>query len=183
MTAPTILVGYQSAEGQTAAIAERMRAVLTDRGATVTVAELDGAPAPGRFDGVVVGDSIHAGRHSKPLARYLQAHADELNAMPAALFQVSLTSANPDDEHTAQARAMVDELLADSGFDPDAVAMFAGALAYTRYGWVKRQLMKHISGKEGGDTDTSRDYEYTDWEAVEQFASDVYDVVAASTPA
>jgi menaquinone-dependent protoporphyrinogen oxidase len=30
--------------------------------------------------------------------------------------------------------------------------------------------MKRIARKEGGPTDTSRDYEYTDWEAVDRFA-------------
>jgi len=30
--------------------------------------------------------------------------------------------------------------------------------------------MKRIARKSGGDTDTSRDYEYTDWAAVDDFA-------------
>jgi menaquinone-dependent protoporphyrinogen oxidase len=30
--------------------------------------------------------------------------------------------------------------------------------------------MRLIVGHAGGDTDTSRDYEYTDWEAVTRFA-------------
>ncbi len=33
-----------------------------------------------------------------------------------------------------------------------------------------RLVMRLISGMAGGDTDTSRDYEYTDWQAVERFA-------------
>jgi menaquinone-dependent protoporphyrinogen oxidase len=33
-------------------------------------------------------------------------------------------------------------------------------------------MMRLIAGAAGGDTDTSRDYEYTDWEAVERFAMD-----------
>lgn len=31
--------------------------------------------------------------------------------------------------------------------------------------------MKRIARKEGGDTDTSRDWEYTDWDSVEAFAA------------
>jgi menaquinone-dependent protoporphyrinogen oxidase len=30
--------------------------------------------------------------------------------------------------------------------------------------------MKSISAKEGRDTDTTRDFEYTDWDAVDDFA-------------
>jgi menaquinone-dependent protoporphyrinogen oxidase len=45
--------------------------------------------------------------------------------------------------------------------------------------------MRVISRREGGDTDTSHDHEYTDWQAVEQFARDLHklvqsDAVAAS---
>ena len=101
--------------------------------------------------------------------------------MPTALFQVSLTSANPDAAHTATARSLVDELCQGSGFDPDVVGMFAGALLYTRYGWLKRHLMQAISRHQGGDVDTSRDYDYTDWEAVEHFARDVGALVLVSS--
>jgi menaquinone-dependent protoporphyrinogen oxidase len=31
--------------------------------------------------------------------------------------------------------------------------------------------MRLIVGYAGGDTDTTRDYEYTDWDAVERFAA------------
>ena len=136
-----------------------------------------GAPAPERYDGVVVGDSIHAVHHSRALTRYLQDHVAVLNKLPAALFQVSLTSANPDDEHTATAQGLVQELLDRTGFDPDLVGLFAGALVYTRYGWFKRRVMRAISRREGGDIDMTRDYEYTDWLAVEQFAHDVHKLV------
>ena len=53
-----------------------------------------------------------------------------------------------------------------TGFDPDAVGLFAGALVYTQYGWLKRHLMRSIVKREGGDLDMSKDYEYTDWDAV-----------------
>ena len=33
--------------------------------------------------------------------------------------------------------------------------------------------MRRIAAKEGGDTDTSRDYEYTEWKAVEAVANHV----------
>jgi len=51
-----------------------------------------------------------------------------LDKLPTALFQVSLTSANPDDEHTATAQSLVQELPDGTGFDPDLVGLFAGPL-------------------------------------------------------
>src|SRR5262249_4218420 len=63
--------------------------------------------------------------------------------------------------------------------DPKVVGMFAGALMYTRYGWIKRHIMRSIEAKEGRDVDTSRDYEYTDWDAVDEFARTVLALAAA----
>ncbi|MDZ7685538.1 MAG: hypothetical protein U5O39_11475 [Gammaproteobacteria bacterium] len=36
--------------------------------------------------------------------------------------------------------------------------------------------MKRIAKQAGGDTDTSRDYEYTGWEQVERFAERLLEV-------
>lgn len=68
---------------------------------------------------MVAGGSIHAVHHSRQLVHYLAEHAAALNAMPAALFQVSLTSANPEKEHTAAAQGLVHELLGKTGFEPE----------------------------------------------------------------
>jgi menaquinone-dependent protoporphyrinogen oxidase len=178
-----VLVVFHTSEGQTARIAEHIAAVLRELGDDVEVHDVAGAPAPEQFDGVIVGDSIHAVHHSKPLTRYVHDHVAVLNKLPAALFQVSLTSVNPDDEHTATAQGLVQELLERTNFDPDLVGLFAGALVYTQYGWFKRRVMRAISRREGGDTDMSHDHEYTDWQAVEQFARDVHRLVQASAVA
>ena len=129
---------------------------------------------------MVVGDSIHAVKHSRPMTHYLEDHVVALNSMPSALFQVCLTSANPDAEHTATAHSLVEELMDRTGFDPDAVGMFAGALVYTQYGWLKRHVMRAIVKREGGDLDMTKDYEYTDWDAVTQFAGHFDEIVGGA---
>lgn len=178
-----ILVVFHTSEGQTARIADHVAAVLRELGDEVDVHDIAGAPAPALYDGVVVGDSIHAVHHSKALTRYLRDHAAVLKKLPAALFQVSLTSANPDAEHTATAQHLVQELVDRTGFDPDLVGLFAGALVYTKYGWFKRRVMRAIVRREGGDTDMRHDYEYTDWQAVEQFSRDLHTLVRANEAA
>ncbi len=178
-----ILVVFHTSEGQTARIAEHVAAVLRELGDEVAVHDVAGAPSPDDYDGVIVGDSIHGTHHSKALTRYVHDHVAVLNKLPAALFQVSLTSVNPDDEHTASAQGLVRELLERTGFDPDLVGLFAGALVYTQYGWFKRRVMRVIARREDGDTDTSHDHEYTDWQSVEQFARDVHKLVQASAVA
>jgi len=174
-----ILIAFHTVEGQTARIAEHLAAELRQQGDDVDVYDVEHAPMPDGYDAVIVGDSIHATNHSRALTRYLKANAAQLNAKPSALFQVSLTSTNPDDEHTAAAQKLVHELLERTGYEPDAVALFAGALVYTQYGWLKRHVMHAIVKREGGDLDMSRDYEYTEWEAVDRFAADVHAIASA----
>jgi menaquinone-dependent protoporphyrinogen oxidase len=46
-------------------------------------------------------------------------------------------------------------------------------LLYTQYGFFKRWIMKKIARDKGSpDTDTSRDYVYTDWDSVRRFAEE-----------
>ena len=59
--------------------------------------------------------------------------------------------------------AIVDRFLAFTSWHPTTTTAVAGALLYTRYNWIKRWAMVRIVRKAGGDTDTSRDYEYTNW--------------------
>lgn len=167
-----VLVAFHSVEGQADKVAHRISDVLTGDGVSVDVMAIEDAPAPDGYDGVVFGDSIHAVHHSRQLAHYLRENVDAVNSRASALFQVSLTSANPDEAHTATALGLVHELTDATGFDPDMVGMFAGKLAYTQYGWMKKRIMRSIVKREGGDLDMTRDHEYTDWPAVDQFAHD-----------
>lgn len=53
------------------------------------------------------------------------------------------------------------------------MGLFAGALLYTHYGFLKRHMMKRITSSKGSaDTDLSRDYVYTEWDGVRRFAED-----------
>jgi menaquinone-dependent protoporphyrinogen oxidase len=76
--------------------------------------------------------------------------------------------------------------LAETGWKPSVTKVVAGALPYTRYNWFIRRVMKRIAAKAGGDTDATRDYEYTDWQDLrgftEQFGLLVARPVTASAP-
>ena len=84
-----------------------------------------------------------------------------MNHLPTAFFSVSLTAAAKD---VSPAQTCADHFLAQTGWRPGMVRLVAGALAYTRYNWLVRWMMRRIARKNGGDTDTSRDYVYTDWQ-------------------
>lgn len=168
-----MLVAYHSADGQTAKIAERIAERLRQNRIAVELLDVAHAPGPGGFDAVVVGDSIHAGHHSRALTRWLTHHGEAIGRTPFALFQVSLASAIDDAVHAAEAHQYLQQLLGATRVHPDIVGLFGGALAYTRHGWLKRRLMRSIARRRGGPTDTGADHEFTDWEAVDHFSDDV----------
>jgi menaquinone-dependent protoporphyrinogen oxidase len=82
---------------------------------------------------------------------------------------VSLSAGGPGAKPEA-ARRYMDRFLRQTRWRPQQTATIAGALQYSKYGAFKRQLMRAFVALAGGDTDASRDYEYTDWDAVARFA-------------
>jgi menaquinone-dependent protoporphyrinogen oxidase len=68
---------------------------------------------------------------------------------------------------------MIDAFFVDTGWHPSRVKPIAGALLYQDYGLLKRLVMRIVAKRSGGDTDTSHDYVYTDWEALEKFAGEL----------
>lgn len=168
-----VLVAYGTSEGQTATIAERIGDALAAEGCDATLVHAKHPPAdlePGDYDGVIVGASIHMGTHQRYVGKFVREHLETLNRRPSAFFSVSLTAANAEPVDREPAREMLEGFLEETGWEPDRTLSVAGALRYSEYGLLKRVAMRRIAGKAGGDTDTSRDYEYTDWEAVAEFA-------------
>lgn len=166
-----ILLIYASEHGQTARIADRMARAARDAGAEVTVVEVGDAAGLrlGDHDVVVGGASVHAGHHQRSLTAWARRHAAGLAGMPSAFFSVSLTAAEQTAESGATTRGYLDQFLEETGWTPDLTVCFAGALQYREYDFMTRLLMRLMMRHGGHPTDTSRDYDYTDWEAVEKF--------------
>lgn len=172
----SFVILYGTSEGQTEKIATRIVEVLADRGHDATAVDADAWPGDRSvtdFDAVVVGSSIHVGKHQPEIGSIVEANLDALAARPTAFFQVSLSSAVDDPDRQAEAAGYVDDFVETTGWQPDRIGLFGGALRYSKYGFLKRLLLKRIAKEATGDTDTSRDYEYTDWTEVEAFANDV----------
>lgn len=167
-----ILILYSTREGHTARIAARVAQVLRDAGHEVESCRVEGASDPPDFvayAAVIVGASIHYGAHPRTLRSLLHRHRSALAARPTAFFSVSLSGGGPGAKPAA-AQRYLEKFLRQTDWRPALTASFAGALQYSKYGPFKRRLMRIIVGMAGGDTDMSRDYEYTDWAAVDRFA-------------
>ena len=174
------LIIYHSKHGQTEKISHRIASGLeTNRFSVVThnINFLDQSISFGNFDLVVIGAPIYTTKHSKLLARFLRKHHDDLQNPTTAFFSVSL-SAGGDEGQKDDARKCMEEFLEQANWEPQLQTTFAGALPYLEYGWFTRFLMKWIVKKSGGDTDTSKNYEYTDWKRVDRFADELVEAYA-----
>ncbi|HEY9450104.1 MAG TPA: flavodoxin domain-containing protein [Gemmatimonadaceae bacterium] len=173
MSPRRILIVYASHYGQTARIAESMADRLRAAGATVVLTRVGDFPrqiAPESFDGVIVGASINFGKHQRSIRRFVRANRDELQRIPSAFFSVSGAECSPDEAPRAMAKQYIANFVRETDWQPAMTESVAGAMAYTKYSPLVRWMIKRISQKEGGPADTTRDYEYTDWEQVRRFA-------------
>jgi menaquinone-dependent protoporphyrinogen oxidase len=176
-----VLIAYATKEGQTEKIARRVAQTLAAQGHT---GELFDADHPGlpleleRFRAAIVCAPIHAGGYPRSIVRFAREHKDFLERVPSAFFSVGLAVASRTSDGRAQTQPVVEKFIKQSGWRPNRVELIAGALVYSKYNFLIRYIMRRISKKEGGDTDTSRDYEYTDWNAVDRFAAEVVRQVA-----
>ena len=167
-----ILIGYGTTEGQTARIAEYIADVIRGQGHEAQVLDLKRSkdvPLDGT-DAVVIGGSIHMGKHEESVGDFVRKNRGALERLPSAFFSVSL-AAHGDMEN---ARAYVENFEQQTGWRPTQVGYFGGALLYRQYGLIKRLMMKKIVRDKPGNLslDTSRDHEYTEWDDVRRFAED-----------
>ena len=170
-----ILIAYGTSEGHTAKIAQYLADVIRGQGHQTYAVDVQRAKAgePDGYDGVIVGASVHMGRHERWVADYVRQNRDTLESIPSAFFSVSLAARDNTDEARKEVDGYIEKFVEQTGWRPRKIGRFAGALLYTQYGFFKRWIMRKIARDKGSpDTDTSRDYVYTDWNSVKRFAEE-----------
>ena len=174
----SILLAYATKEGQTGKIAGAIADTLEELGHAATTVDVagNGNAAPSDYDAAILGASIHAGKHQTDLVDFARQNRDAA-PRPGGFFQVCLSAAASDESRRSEVDEYLENFLTQTEWDPDLTATFAGAIRYSAYGFLKRMMMKRIARDATGDTDTERDYEYTDWEQVEAFAREFASLV------
>jgi menaquinone-dependent protoporphyrinogen oxidase len=169
----TILVIYATHYGQTRAIATRIAQRLRERGHDVDMADAYGqVPPPQDYDAIVIGSRVELGRHASPIRAFIRSYREDLLEVPTAFFSVSMAAARSGASFDPNGYMI--ETFDDVGWYPTVHASFAGALPYRKYSWLTRAVMKRISKSAGHTTDTTRNHEFTDWNAVDAFADKVH---------
>lgn len=171
------LILYLTRDGQTQKIAEKIAETLPQKAELISLRAQPNLSAEQlqAFDTIVIGASIRYGHFDPLLTQFIDRHANLLNQKKSAFFSVNLT-ARKANRNTPESNTYTKKLLARIQWQPNLVEVIAGALFYPRYRWFDRVMIRFIMKITGGETDTTREYEYTDWEKVRQFAEKIQQI-------
>ena len=176
-----VLVLYGTTDGHTRKVAQRLADTIRTYNIDVDVANADvDEVVPHGYAGVIVAASLHAGGYQPAVLRWTTRHADTLATKTTAFVTVCLGILQHEPAVQRELDRLRSAFLQTAGWQPTVTKNVAGALLYRNYNWLKRLAMVRIVRKAGGDTDTSRNYEYTDWKDVEAFAAEFAGRVGAA---
>ncbi|MGW1362222.1 flavodoxin domain-containing protein [Streptomyces chartreusis] len=146
-----VLVAYGTTNGSTAQIAEAVAEVMRKEGLTAEVLPAGSVAGLDRYDAVVVGGGLYAGRWHKDARRFLRRHRRELAGRPLWLF-----SSGPLDPSASEREIppVAGLKRAMSRLDANGHVTFGGCLQEGAKGWVARMIIKN--GKGGDFRDFAR---------------------------
>ncbi|WP_216782418.1 menaquinone-dependent protoporphyrinogen IX dehydrogenase [Candidatus Profftia tarda] len=164
------LILYTSYYGQTKAIASYISSIL------IATTECDLRDLSSSMDinliqytSVMIGSSVRYGHFHRALYEFIRLNLRQLNNMQSAFFAVNLVARKPQ-HRTPQSNTYTKKFLLATPWRPKQCSVFAGALRYPRYSWLDRTIIKLIMKITNGETDTTKEVEYTDWQDVRRAA-------------
>ena len=160
------LILYSSTDGQTQKIAEFIAQHLNGE---IRCEPLLATRNLQNFDRIIIGASIRYGHFNPQLNEFIEKNALALHVKRAAFFAVNLT-ARKAGKDTPETNAYVRKFLKTSRWNPAYCAVFAGALRYPQYDFFDRTMIRFIMKLTNGETNPTKEIEYTNWEKVRQFA-------------
>ncbi|MBF4284012.1 menaquinone-dependent protoporphyrinogen IX dehydrogenase [Vibrio anguillarum] len=162
---------YSSREGQTKKILNYIKEELSEFDCELAdlhqIEDIDLA----LYDRVLIGASIRYGHLNKKLYQFIEKHAEQLALAKAAFFCVNLTARKEaQGKDTPEGSVYIKTFLSKSAWQPKLIGVFAGALYYPRYHLFDKVMIRFIMSLTGGETDTSKEVEYTNWQKVSLFS-------------
>jgi menaquinone-dependent protoporphyrinogen oxidase len=166
-----ILIGYASAHGSTAEIAQFMGRVFETFGAQVTTAPVSEVHDISNYDAVVVGSAIHANMWLQPFSIFLEQFADALSSKPTHLFITCIRVMEPGGRAHALRDYLYLPMLAKIGVSVEKVAVMAGKVEINAISWDERWLL--ASNYDGSAGSKLVNHDYRDWAAIGTWAMSI----------
>lgn len=124
------------------------------------------------YSAVIIGASIHYGFFPNVLMQFITQHQAELQKLPTFFFGINLVARKPE-KNTPETNVYVRKFLAKSPVRFTGTAVFAGALNYSMLSFFDRHIIRFIMWLTKGETALSTNKVYTDWNAVDKFATQI----------
>lgn len=166
-----ILLVHSTTDGHTIKISDVIINELTEAGHDVSQCSVTEVSADqlDNADTIILGASIRYGKHQKSVYDFVTNNKSLLKTKKTAFFTVNVV-ARKENKNTPETNPYINKFLDEVEWQPDIKGVFAGKLNYPIYGPLDRFMIRLIMYITKGPTDTSKVYEFTNWESVKQFA-------------
>lgn len=169
-----ILLIYSTTDGQTRKICEKLQQVIEQQAHEATVVSIKDAPSfdVAAFDKVIIGASIHYGKHSPLIVNFIEKNRQLLDSKPNAFFSVNVVARKPE-KSNPEDNPYLQKFLRRISWKPKELAVFAGKIDYPSYRFFDRLMIRLIMRMTNGPTAPKAIVEFTDWERVASFGRTV----------
>ena len=167
------LIIYSSTDGQTIKICENIKENLSTSH-TLEIVSVEKALDINleKYKIIIIGASIRYGSHSRKILNFVIKNKKILESKKTAFFSVNVV-ARKAEKNSPHTNPYLIKFLKKSNWKPKKVGVFAGKVDYPNYNFINRNVIRFIMMITDGPTDTSNSYEFTNWESVKKFATEL----------
>ena len=169
----TVLVVYDSRFGHTMRIARRIAETIIAEGNQVDLMHVIEADHEGvdwnKYDLVIAGAPVLYGKFRRSFVGFANKWKAVLDAKPNSFFCVSVVARTPE-KCTPEGNVYCRKFMENNPWHPMDVRCFAGKVDYPNWSWIDTKLIQMIMKMTKGPTEPTAVIDYTDWEAVEEYA-------------
>ena len=162
-----ILLTYSTVDGHTKTICEKI--LSYSETSQVDILPIDSSINIKDYDTVVIGASIRYGKYRDEIFEFIKENEQLLNSKYNSLFSVNVV-ARKENKNKPETNPYLLKFLNKISWQPKILDVFAGKIDYPKYKFLDKYAIKFIMWITKGPTDTSKVYEFTDWNRVKSFA-------------
>mgnify|MGYP001187734594 CR=1 FL=1 len=171
-----VLVGYASAHGSTAEVAEFIGKVLQEHDFAVTVASVDDVKSVSDYDAFILGSAIHAGMWLTPMSVFFERYEDQIVGKPVYFFMTCIRVLEPDGYQHALDNYVYHETM--DKLDVKDIGVFAGKLTWDQIDLRERWTIS--LRYDGTEVPGTRNDDFRDWNAIRAWAVSVREALEKS---
>ena len=164
------LITYSTVDGQTKRISERLAKLATQ--SRIDVLPISNQINLDSYKTIIIGASIRYGKYRNEVFNFIENNIHILNVKENAFFSVNVVARKPE-KSAPETNPYLIKFLDKIKWKPKNLGVFAGKIEYPKYKFIDKYAIKFIMWLTKGPTDTSKTYEFTDWNKVEDFAKDL----------